>query len=50
MGVNQFLVVVLSSTSMPQVTVPKIVTRKSAALIGNMLINHYEYKFISSKL
>ena len=50
MGVNQFLEIALSNTSMPQVALPKRVARKSATLIDNMLINHYEYKFISSKV
>ena len=50
MGVNQFLEIVLSNNSMPQVALPKRVARKSAIIIDNMLINHYEYRFISSKV
>ena len=49
-GVNQFLEIVLSNNFMPQITLPTRVAQKSATIIDNILINHYEYKCISGDI
>ena len=49
-GVNQFLEIVLSNNFMPQITLPTKVAQKSATLIDNILINHFEYKCISGNI
>ena len=49
-GVNQFLEIVLSNNFMPQITPPTKVAQKSATLIDNILVNHFEYKCISGNI
>ena len=48
--VNQFLDIALSNNFMPHITLRTRVAQKSATLIDNILINHYEYKCISSNI
>ena len=50
--VYQFLEIVLSNNSMPQITLPTRVARKSVTLtlIDNILLNDYEYKCISGNI
>ena len=49
-GVNQFLEIVLSNNFMPQITLPTQGAQKSATLIDNILIKHYEYICISGNI
>ena len=46
-GINQFLEIILSQNSMPQITLPARVTGRTVILIGNILINSYENKCTS---
>ena len=47
---NQFLEIVLSNNLLPQIILPTRVAQKSAALIDNILINHYKYECISGNI
>ena len=49
-GINQFLEIILSQNSMPQITLPARVTGRTVTLIGNILINSYENKCTSGNV
>ena len=49
-GENQFSEIFPPNNFMPQITLPTRVAQKSATIIDNILINHFEYKCISGNI